>query len=270
MQLTDTQVQQFRSDGYTTVPAFFTKAEVTAMRQQVDQWREAGLLRNVATAGDGQTPSQDCENLQLVPLFPHGELFRALPFHPKVVAAVTDLIGSPACRILDQLFYKPPRIGGATSWHTDNAYFRISVPLRGTAMWIALHDASRENGTMKVIPRRFHIKHAHERDPFSDHHIRMVDADDRDAVHCEVKAGDVVFFCYGTPHATGANPTEHARCGVGIHFLNSDAGPDHLTEGSRSRGNVHMTGPLADNGLSEFGKDMTDVWAQEVTRLNAV
>ena len=251
------------------VPAFFSDAEVAAMRRQVDEWHEAGRLRNVSTSGDGQTHSDDVVNLQLVPLWPHAELFRALPFAPKVVSAVTDLIGTPACRILDQLFYKPPRIGGPTNWHTDNAYFRISDPLKGTAMWIALHDASRENGTMKVIPGQFRVKHPHTRDPDSDHHIRM-DADEARAVHCEMKAGGVVFFCYGTPHATGANPSDHARCGVGIHFMNTDEGPEHLTEGSRAEGNVHMTGPLADNGQTEFGRDMTGAWDREVARLNAV
>ena len=77
------------------------------MCRQVEQWQTAGLLRNVATAGDGATHTDDVANLQLVPLLPHGELFQALPFQPKVIDAVTDLIGSPACRILDQLFYKP-------------------------------------------------------------------------------------------------------------------------------------------------------------------
>ena len=136
-------------------------------------------------------------------------------------------------------------------------------------MWIALHDASRENGTLKVIPRQFHIKHPHDRDPDSDHHIRMK-ADDYDAVHCELKAGGVVFFCYGTPHATGGNITDEARCGVGIHFLNTDIGPDHLTQGSRSKGNVHITGPLADDGISEFGRSMRGVWHEEVARLSAM
>ena len=269
MRLTEDQVQQFKSDGFTLAPGFFSEIEVAAMCRQVEQWQTAGLLRNVAPAGDGATHTDDVANLQLVPLLPRGELFQALPFQPKVIAAVTDLIGSPAWRILDQLFYKPPRIGGPTNWHTDNAYFRISDPLKGTAMWIALHDASRENGTLKVIPRQFHIKHPHDRDPDSDHHIRMK-ADDGDAVHCELKAGGVVFFCYGTPHATGANITNEARCGVGIHFLNTDIGPDHLTQGSRSKGNVHITGPLADDGISEFGRSMRGVWYEEVARLSAM
>lgn len=268
MRLTESQVRQFRTDGFTMVPAFFSEDETSAMRGQVELWRSAGLLRNVATAGDGETPTEDVANLQMVPLSPHAELFRALPFSPKVMDAVTDLIGSPTCRVLDQLFYKPARLGGPTSWHTDNAYFRISDPLKGTAMWIALHDASRENGTLKVIPGQFSDRHPHERDPFSDHHIRM-DADDAAAVHCEMKAGGVVFFCFGTPHATGANPTAEPRCGIGVHFLNTDAAPDHLTGASRMTGHVHITGPAADNGISEFGRDMTGVWDQEVTRLNA-
>jgi hypothetical protein len=32
----------------------------------------------------------------------------------------------------------------------------------------------------------------------------------------------VIFFCYGMPHATGGNRTEHERAGVALHYLRAD------------------------------------------------
>ena len=72
-----------------------------------------------------------------------------------------------------------------------------------------------------------------------------MDADVSKAVHCEVPAGGVVFFCFGTPHATGANPSEHDRTGVGVHFVNGDYLNETLTEGKKAATNVVVSGPQA-------------------------
>ena len=53
------------------------------------------------------------------------------------------------------MFIKPPKIGIGTNWHQDNAYFKITNPLGGTAMWIAVDDARIDNGTIHVIPKSF-------------------------------------------------------------------------------------------------------------------
>lgn len=134
------QVSQFRSEGYTLVPGFFDPAETRALQQEVAALKRNGRFRNVATQGDGESSTVDTEgvNLQMVPMDNHSELFRAIAFCDKVVSSVTELLGEPAYKILDQSFYKPSHLGLPTNWHQDNAYFRIADPLKGTAMWIAI------------------------------------------------------------------------------------------------------------------------------------
>ena len=215
MSLSQAQVDQFLSEGYTTAPLFFSEDEVVAMQIEVARWIDAGMFRDVSTNPDVR------QNYQLIPLYPRSPLFKALPFAPKVVDAVGDLIGHPVIKILDQSFYKPPHSGMGTSWHTDNAYFKLMDPLRGLAMWIAIHDGDVSNGTLKVVPGVFNEDLPHTRDPASDHHIHTK-LDETRAVHCELEAGGVVFFCFGTPHATGDNLSDDRRVGVGIHFVNQD------------------------------------------------
>ncbi len=248
--LAQQQVRYFRAEGYLLVPHFFDADEVEALRSEVARFRREGRLRNVATEGDGQTPTTEQVNLQLVPLAPHSMLFRALPFCEKVLRSASQLLGDPVVKILDQLFLKPARQGLPTNWHADNAYFRIRDPLKGAAMWIAVDDATRANGALKVLPGVFRDRFDHFRDLDSDHHIRM-NADDADAVHCELQAGGVVFFCYGTPHATGYNETENDRTGIGVHFLNSDYITDELGAGKYV---VPMTGKAAQREDSRFAK----------------
>ncbi|GAB4466419.1 MAG: hypothetical protein OHK0029_37720 [Armatimonadaceae bacterium] len=265
MQFTPEQIQQFQTEGYLAVPEFWTQDEVQAMRRELDRLKEEGLLRNVATEGDGKTHSQTKANLQLCPMAPHSTFFRAMPFAPKVVEAVQQLIGDPVLLHLDQVFLKPGQHGAGTNWHQDNAYFKIGNPLWGTALWTAVHDATVANGTMRVIPRIFAEELPHERDPDSDHHIRCY-PDEAQAVPVELPAGGVIFFCYGTPHATRANQTDNERAGVALHFLNG-------AEDGEARGGFplgkrpFLTGPEATGGEREYGEKVAGTWEQEVQKL---
>jgi ectoine hydroxylase-related dioxygenase (phytanoyl-CoA dioxygenase family) len=261
---TEVQAAGFRAEGYLTAPHFFTPRETLALRAEVERLAREGFLRNVATAGDGKTPSDAQRNLQLCPMYRHSRLFRALPFHPKVLAAVTQLLGEPTLLHLDQVFLKPPGDGMGTNWHQDNAYFRITDPLMGTAMWIAVHDATVANGTLEVIPGVFREALPHERDAYSDHHIRCY-PDEAQATPVELEAGGAVFFCYGTPHCTRANTTEQERAGVAFHFLRTDFAAADLKESGRDY-RPHLTGPDATGGLAEYGEVVAGTWEAEVER----
>ncbi len=262
MSLTEDQVRQFREHGYVAVPDFWTPREVEAMRAELARLQGEGLLRNVTTEGDGQTRSETRQNLQLCPMSPHSTLFRAMPFAPRAVEAVRALLGDPVALHLDQVFLKPARHGAGTSWHQDNAYFRIADPLMGTALWTAVHDATLANGTIRVIPDAYATPLEHSRDPMSDHHIRCYPPEER-AVPIELPAGGVVFFAYGTPHATGGNETDHDRAGIAMHFHNAD---HHAESGFPPEQRVVLSGPDATGGLREYGQTIAGTWDAEVSR----
>lgn len=265
IQITDQQLTQFRTEGYAVFPTFFDADELAAMLVELERFKREGLGRNVATEGDGKTHSTTKINYQIIPLNDKSSLMRALPFAPKVVEVVSQLIGAPFVRQLDQIFLKPGRTGAGTDWHTDNAYFKISDPTKGTAMWVALHDATLANGTLHVIPKSFLETFEHERDPNSDHHIHFK-ADDSRAVPIILPAGGCVFFNYGTGHGTKANNTDYERAGLAFHFLRTDYIPEHYDERQRSY-LVHITGPAATGGLQEYGVEVAGTWADEVRQL---
>ena len=256
------QVAQFQQEGYAIFPTFFTPLELSAMLAELARFKREGLGRNVATDGDGKTHSTSKVNYQIIPLNDKSALLRALPFLPKVIDVVGQLIGTPFVRQLDQIFLKPGRTGAGTSWHTDNAYFQISDPTKGVGMWIALHDANLANGTLHVIPRSHLEAFAHERDMGSDHHITF-QADDSRAVPIPLPAGGAVFFNYGIGHGTKANNTDHERAGLAFHFLNTA----YLPSARMTGGVVHITGPAATGGEREYGSRVADTWTAEVQRL---
>ncbi|HEV8244355.1 MAG TPA: phytanoyl-CoA dioxygenase family protein [Polyangiaceae bacterium] len=256
------QIARFHAQGYLAIPHFFSQQEVFAMRGELERLARDRVFRNVSTAGDGVTLAESKQNLQICPLHPQSKLFRALQFHPQVLDVVEALIGGPLVLHLDQTFLKPARTGQGTSWHQDNAYFQIADPFLGCAMWIAVHDACVENGTMEVIPGVARRKFEHSRDPMSDHHIRCY-PDESKAEPIELDAGGVLFFCYGVPHCTRENKSNRDRASVAYHFMNQALYTPELLKGNAPVG-TYLTGPQSSGGLSEYGERVAGSWAELV------
>lgn len=264
-QFTPQQVEQFRTEGYIAVPNFWNEDEVKAMQLELKRLESDGKLGNVATNGDGVTESETKANLQLCPMSPHSNFFRAMPYADKVIDAVSQLIGDPVLLHLDQVFLKPGKHGAGTNWHQDNAYFRIPDPLKGTAIWTAVHDANAANGTMRIVPGVFREKLEHSRDPESNHHIRCY-PDESKALTVELPAGGVLFFAYGTPHCTGANTTDKERAGVALHFINANQDGEAVGGFGVGKRPV-LTGPDADGGESVYEEKVGGTWPGEVARV---
>lgn len=257
------QREQFREEGFCVTPDMFQKREVDAMCAELDRFKREGLMRNVFTEGDGNSHSSSKMNLQICPITPKSTFYRALHFHLKVVVAVGSLIGNPFVFYLDQIFLKPPGQGQGTSWHQDNAYFKISDPSKGVGMWVALHDATIENGTLHIVPGSHLDVFPHERDPNSDHHI-CCEIDDSNALPIELPAGGVIFFNFGIAHSTRANHSDKERAGLALHFLRTDFIPDDVKD---KKSYAHLTGYRTSGGEKEYGLRVAGTWPSEVDRV---
>lgn len=164
-----------------------------------------------------------------------------MPFHSRIGSAVHSLLydlnhssvtEQDICCYLSQTFWKPGKHGLGTSWHQDNAYFALDSPQFGTAMWIPIDKATKENGTLRVM-EGFANNHGsrhpsllpHFREETSDHHItcKAYIADEclaENAIDIELDVGGVAFFNNNVPHCTGPNQTNQSRAAVAFHFLN--------------------------------------------------
>ena len=264
------QIASFKTVGYLVVPNFWSQPETLALQKEIERLKSDGKLQNVATDGDGKTQSSVMANLQLCPMSPHSPLLRALPFSQKVIDAISDLIGDPVRLHLDQVFLKPGKHGAGTNWHQDNAYFQITDPLQGTAMWTAVHDATVANGTLKVIPGSHKTALEHSRDPQSNHHIRCYPSEEL-ALSIELKAGGAIFFAYGVAHATGGNATDSERAGMAYHFVNKNAIDETYFGDDSGEGMKHpvLSGPLAEDGTKSYGVPIKGIWDSEVARANS-
>ena len=102
--------------------------------------------------------------------------------------------------------FKQPQIGGEVRWHQDASYL-ITDPPSVTGTWVAIEDATRENGCLWVHPggHRSPLREIFEVDQDSGKgQLINLDAtawpELQDAKPVEVAAGSVVLFNDHMPH----------------------------------------------------------------------
>jgi ectoine hydroxylase-related dioxygenase (phytanoyl-CoA dioxygenase family) len=140
-------------------------------------------------------------------LVTRSSLLRELVASPPFTDLCADLIGPDVRLYWDQAVYKKHDADATFPWHQDNGYAFVE-PQQYLTCWIALTDATEDNGCPQVVPgvhRTGTLAH------------RLTDAgyvcldDPPGAVAVPAKAGDVVVFSSLTPHCTGPNLTDGVR-----------------------------------------------------------
>jgi ectoine hydroxylase-related dioxygenase (phytanoyl-CoA dioxygenase family) len=135
---------------------------------------------------------------------------RAFTEGPVFQDLAADLIGDDVRMYWDQAVYKKPGTESPFPWHQDNGYAFVE-PQQYLTCWIALTDATLDNGCPWVVPglHRYGTL-AHESTDLG--FVCLDDAAARvDAVPVEARAGSIVVFSSLTPHCTGANRTDEVR-----------------------------------------------------------
>ncbi len=137
--------------------------------------------------------------------------------HPVIRSVIEKLLGDRARLYQDMALIKPPFIGSEKPWHQDNAYFE-AAPLDATiGVWIALDEATIENGCMHLLPGRPNLR------PLEHYHgfdCQIVESkmDASQAVPVELKPGGALFFSGLLPHQTPPNASPLRRRALQFHY----------------------------------------------------
>ena len=79
--------------------------------------------------------------------------FHDLLWNPAFLVPASQLLRGGVRFWHDQLFSKPARHGGVVAWHQDYSYWTRTKPMSHLTCWIALDDATRDNGCLHYVPR---------------------------------------------------------------------------------------------------------------------
>jgi ectoine hydroxylase-related dioxygenase (phytanoyl-CoA dioxygenase family) len=125
-----------------------------------------------------------------------------------------DLLGPDSRLYWEQAVYKQPHGAEPVLWHQDNGYTYVE-PQAYLTCWVALTDATLENGCVWVLPGVHRTGTvAHVNTPIGFQCCESPDG----AVPVPVKAGSIVVFSSLTPHATGHNTTDEVRKAYIVQF----------------------------------------------------
>ena len=146
------------------------------------------------------------------------ERLKAISHHPKMLAALQPLLhGAEPAMFQDMALIKPPRLGREKPWHQDKAYFDYPIGTPIVGVWIALDEATVENGCMQILPGRHKegpILHFQRRDwQICDHTILGTKS-----VAVPLKPGGLLFFDGLLPHGTPHNSSDNRRRALQFHY----------------------------------------------------
>lgn len=231
MALTEEQKAAFWRDGFLPVHDVLTSDEVAALRKRTEE-----IIR-------GEVPFPD-EYLQIEPEVLKGAakevppehrvrklwnltrfdpVFAEYARHPGIVAVLLDLLGPDVKLYADQMLLKPPFHGSAKPYHQDSPYWPIE-PMELVTCWMALDDATTENGCMRFLPgthRQGPLEHRHLEGPHMVPEGWEEMSKRPEEVCLELKAGSCSFHHSLVLHETSPNRTPYPRRAMTTAYMRS-------------------------------------------------
>jgi ectoine hydroxylase-related dioxygenase (phytanoyl-CoA dioxygenase family) len=157
-QLSQEQIAQYRRDGFIVIDNFLNGQELehwrAAVSAAVSQRNGNKLPDRKEVYGKGDDADKEYyDNVfdQLLNLWQDNEAVKKLMLDERIGKMAAELSGCDGIRIWhDQALIKKPW-ANPTSWHLDTPYWSFS-DRRALSIWVALDDATLENGCLYFIP----------------------------------------------------------------------------------------------------------------------
>ncbi len=142
---------------------------------------------------------------------------------PRLLDRVAPFLGPAIALFASHYIAKPPRDGMPVLWHQDGSYWPLE-PMEVITFWLAVTDATRQNGCVRVIPRTQHLdlQGIEQRGDVANVLESGMDeclVDQDEAVDIELKAGDVSVHHPNVIHGSNANTSDTWRIGLTIRYI---------------------------------------------------
>jgi phytanoyl-CoA hydroxylase len=224
--LSQKQLDSYRENGFIVIDNFFDANELekwrtvtqTAVNERLAGTRGWSALNNQEKADDFYANVF----IQCVRLADSSEPMRDLIYDPRIGKLACELEGIDGVRVWhDQALFKPA-FGNPTGYHLDNPYWSFSSH-HATSIWLALDDATLENGCMWYLPGTHKLA-----DPTKNSGIGVnlgdlfkfyPDWKKIAPMPAPAKAGSAVFHNGLVAHGAGANMTNRPRRAMTCGFM---------------------------------------------------
>lgn len=260
---TQQQIDFFQENGYLKFGKVLDSAEVEAMRTGLDAVIELELGEGDDSSPEFKYGHDRRENRlnrgaghpraihQYVNMWKRDAHYERAIHHLLIAGTARALLDTPEVRLWhDQVISKPPHDNGHFGFHHDFFFWPLSPP-NIVSCWLALDDATVDNGCMHVMPKshkdeRFSIAARTEanaaaakareagREPPPNQWTERQNMDISHGIPVELKAGECMFHHCLNFHGTPPNVTERQRrafvmifMAQGVRYHNAQS-PGHI------------------------------------------
>ncbi|MCH2201651.1 MAG: phytanoyl-CoA dioxygenase family protein [Fuerstiella sp.] len=247
--LTESQIKQYRQEGYVT-PDFRLPEDVL---EQIRQAHDRLIKRHPEF-------SDYCSAL-----LAYDTWYLTVARIPEILDMVAQVIGDDIALWNSSFFAKPARIGTRTPWHQDGEYWPIE-PLATCTVWIAVDASTRQNGCLRVIPGSHreqrlaqHVSNSAEGLALSleldESEFNEDDAEDIVLEPGQVSLHDVYLY-----HGSEPNESDRPRRGMTLRYMPTtsvyvhDRPTRYVGEGrlSMSQRTVYLMRGIDQSGQNDF------------------
>jgi hypothetical protein len=214
--LTPAELAHYRDHGY-VIPSFRLPPDLlTELRRAVD-----GVLTSYT-----DVPPEDLANPHMLPADAAGQpnpFMRAARQEP-ILNMIEQIVGPDIILWISRILCKPAVTGREVPWHQDGEYWPMR-PLATCSVWVAIDEATPENGGMRFIPG------SHKREGLYRHHKSdrkdlvlnlELDADqfdERDAVDIVLEPGQISLHDVKMIHGSPANKSGKRRAALIMRYM---------------------------------------------------
>jgi ectoine hydroxylase-related dioxygenase (phytanoyl-CoA dioxygenase family) len=224
--LTEAQYEFYKENGYIIIEDFLKKPELDKLLASLDALvqekardlnKDKGDFNLEKTSGGSNGDEIVAPGLlrKIQSIVDYNPDFAELAQCDKLLDLVEDLIGPTIYYHSSKLMFKPAKHGGIKPWHQDYAYWASTKPEQVTC-WLALDNATEENGCMQLIPGSHKwglVKHGQAELQVDPKNIPV----DKKLI-APMKAGSLLCFHVLTFHHSGPNRSDKHRRAFIVDF----------------------------------------------------
>jgi phytanoyl-CoA hydroxylase len=221
--ITQEQIQFFHDQGYLVVNNLLSEDEIEGAKLGIKALIEGDDQDYKGVQIEGKLRGKDLTIEQkhsavrkLASFVEHDSRLKHVSEHPQILSLLTTLMGEEPLMFQDMALLKPPQ-GREKPWHQDCAYFNMPLGSLVIGVWIALDEATSENGCLHIIPG------SHKEGPMlhfkrRDWQICDTDVEVKRDVMVPLKPGSCLFWHGMTHHGSPTNLSSSSRRALQFHY----------------------------------------------------
>ncbi|HNR77478.1 MAG TPA: phytanoyl-CoA dioxygenase family protein [Parvularculaceae bacterium] len=222
-------IDEFDIDAHRTVFSTTTQAHA-----EDDYFLNSGgdisfFLEEEAFGGEGKLKRAKRESINKIGHAMHDldPVFSAFSRSKKMRAAARAAGFNDPLLLQSMVIMKPPGIGGEVTCHQDST-FLYTEPESCIGFWLAIDEASLDNGCMEFIPgeHRGPLRRVFRRKKNGGTEMIELSAEpfpEENRIAAPAGVGDLVIFSGRTPHMSRANRSARPRMAYTLHMIEAAA-----------------------------------------------